>query len=432
MRGRCRECGLGGNWKAYLGDSENIPEERFFMSDVPYEFVGGKKLAGNWESLSLGIVNSSIFVDQFGVRVSDSLAWSGDFGDNCGNWTSASSKMRGIAKGTSGNWDRTRKVGCDEELHLICFEQPLEGFIDRCTEISGGNANYWLGRDLSGEGNCLVVNASNISLHGLGREIRGKGAADSVGILVESSEGVFINSLDVKEFGDGILLKKVSGSGIQNVNSSFNRQGIVLEQSDFNFVNNSFADFNSKAGIVLESSDLNIVEGVSCLSNDYSGIIFSASFNNILRRAVVSKNSFYGLLVSYGGKNSVSNSDFSGNDFYGVSISGSDDNIFEENSVLRNLNDGLILIRNSEGNMIRSNLLAENGRYGSSLSWSSGNSFVENEIGKNNYAAIGVSSFSSNNEFIGNFDGNFSNLRFGIYPQLNLLGNRYVNNSFQN
>lgn len=138
--------GLGGNWKAWLSDSQTSVSERFYHARKPYKLLNGRLIARNWKDLTTEKENwiylrNAIDVNEFGneVRVSnvmtgttpkgksfsnDTKLFCMDYRDDCADGNRTCRTLFGTSSLRDADWTFTNRESCNEKYHLYCFGQP--------------------------------------------------------------------------------------------------------------------------------------------------------------------------------------------------------------------------------------------------------------------------------------------------------------------
>jgi hypothetical protein len=143
----------------------------------------------------------------------------------------------------------------------------------------------------SGAGTCVDIKVSNVTLSGVGTLIQGPGANTSaIGVHVDihAKRGVILESVEAKNFSQGILIEGTNVT-VQDGATSFNNKGTVvngvhallIEQSSYRDgaagieVNDTAKNFGMMAGMATEATgagiELNGVRGAflsSIVAND--------------------------------------------------------------------------------------------------------------------------------------------------------------------
>ncbi len=131
---------LGGNWKAWLSESNTSVTERLFNSDVPYYRLDQLEVASSWDHLvdtGNGVpLFNPINVTQAGlVLPPDNFdpVWTGTTPSgaqslaDCDSWTlpdPSGTATAGHAHSTEPGWTALNmKYACNQQARLYCFEQ---------------------------------------------------------------------------------------------------------------------------------------------------------------------------------------------------------------------------------------------------------------------------------------------------------------------
>jgi len=133
--------------------------------------------------------------------------------------------------------------------------------ITECREIDE-SGEYVLGDDLSAEGDCLRITASDVTLDGNGYTLDGDGSG--TGLLVESA-GSTVQNLTIQNFDAGIMLDLSSDVIISSITVQDNAgTGVVCRQS---------------GDILCEDSTIRRNDGSGVSLSDYSGLVTMRSCN---------------------------------------------------------------------------------------------------------------------------------------------------------
>lgn len=134
--GAAQTAGMGGNWKAWLSSSTVDAIDR--VSDVgPWYDLGGTLIFSNKANLAT-VPLAGLWKDETGASLGSDRIWTGtavggqyieDLGPGskpCGDWMDASisstAKIGQIGRRDSA-WTAFAGTTCDQQAHLICFEQ---------------------------------------------------------------------------------------------------------------------------------------------------------------------------------------------------------------------------------------------------------------------------------------------------------------------
>lgn len=134
---------LGGNWKAWLSDSNTSASSRLFHSNDPYKLINNTVIANNWADLTDGNLAAKININEFGQLMDifhgyyvptntaeDGTAVPGDWygSRDCYNWSRGNNSYGSIGGNTDftdRNWTNGISASCSSLTPLYCFEQPL-------------------------------------------------------------------------------------------------------------------------------------------------------------------------------------------------------------------------------------------------------------------------------------------------------------------
>jgi parallel beta-helix repeat protein len=187
--------------------------------------------------------------------------------------------------------------------------------------------------------NGLVIDAPNIILDLNGHTIDGDVNTALTGIdNTAGHDEVKIKNGTIREFTDGISLTAADRNQLSELEVSYNDNGILLDQSNTNTIEESSASDNVINGISLTNSNNNIIEESSASDNNNDGISLTSSNTNIIEENSTSDNVNDGILF---------------ND--------SDDNRVRDNSLFDNENFGIAIENGSDLNRIRNNEASNNG-----------------------------------------------------------------------
>jgi len=141
---KCQEkadvANLGGQWKAWLSDSQTSAASRLIHSDYQYIRIDGIVVANNWADLTDGSLQNTITIDETGnLKTTYTAAWTNtqtdgssyysDYGKSCNNWTAGywgPSAILGFASHIDGLWTigfGPSTTTCQNMGSLYCFEQ---------------------------------------------------------------------------------------------------------------------------------------------------------------------------------------------------------------------------------------------------------------------------------------------------------------------
>ncbi|MCX6771859.1 MAG: right-handed parallel beta-helix repeat-containing protein [Candidatus Micrarchaeota archaeon] len=235
--------------------------------------------------------------------------------------------------------------------YLYNYTQPVPG-CECGYEFYPGDICI-LTHDLSSNGTCFNVTATNVTILCNGHSITGANSGGGTYGIFSNSNGSVIRGCNVRNFTWGIYFVKASHGSITATNTSgisaaFNGAGIYLSNSDYNEISNSSISADYGNGIELGGSSHNTITNTissslfSAFSLHSSGLSQpSSSFNTISNVTSLSQlipNSMTNIYMSGGGNNTIANS---------TVIGGAD-----------------IYLRNSNGNLLSNLSLSSMAHYG--------------------------------------------------------------------
>ncbi|MDO8429963.1 MAG: fibronectin type III domain-containing protein, partial [bacterium] len=134
---------IGGSWKAWLSSSVTSASSRLYHPAVPYKLLTGTTVVNNWTDLTDGTIASPINKTESGNTNggstwtntnSNGTVYSSNTSLTCQDWTSSlgypsvplSYVVRyGSGGATNSGWTAYNSAGCNNNLNLYCFEQPV-------------------------------------------------------------------------------------------------------------------------------------------------------------------------------------------------------------------------------------------------------------------------------------------------------------------
>ncbi len=167
---------------------------------------------------------------------------------------------------------------------------PNDGTQDGETKCSGGvvigaasscgvvNSNFILLNDISLNGTCFTINASDIEIDCAGYTIRGK--RSGYGMLMNQLSGVKIKNCIISNFSSGIYFN-YSTAGVVDNNTLINnlKDGIgVLYSPSCNVTNNNI-QYNGNYGIEIYNSSYARVINNNILSSGWDGLLVSGTIS---------------------------------------------------------------------------------------------------------------------------------------------------------
>jgi parallel beta-helix repeat protein len=136
-----------------------------------------------------------------------------------------------------------------------------------------------------------------------------------------------------------------------------NYDGIHINRSDENIIENNEIIQNGRTGILIEESDKNTVSFNIISENDKFGIFYYYSDDNIIKNNILSKNGWDGMVLRFSNRNEVYGNNISGSYYYGVNLHSTNNtnNIFYNNNFKENGANARAENKNSWDNGLKGN-----------------------------------------------------------------------------
>ncbi len=293
----------------------------------------------------------------------------------------------------------------------------------------------------------IEVQASNVYIDGKGKVIDGSDSANSIGIKIYNSAmslvNVVVKNVVLNDWGTGLWLNDVKNSLIDKVTvTSCPGNGVLLQNSIGNTIQNSVLEKNEMSGIILYSgSNSNTVQGVTSQDNMIDGIRIRFSNNNIVQNSKLLNNRGDGLNFNEQAHyNTVIKNTITGNNGHGIELYESGNNQITQNTIRDNKNgiyvnsncfnneiskntlsgndfNGLVLLHSATDNVVFGNIVDTNGEAGLWLFDNNHNVLYDNKIRNNVNEGLWIRD-SAENVFFNNYFYNTNNTRF-ITPSKN-------------
>lgn len=262
-----------------------------------------------------------------------------------------------------------------------------------CQELDVENRGYRLEKDIVANDTCFVIKANNILLDLNGYSIVGN----------DSGQGVYIGIYDkatiknglISNFAEGIKIDNSEDNLVENNTIEYNRhQGIYLFKSKNNEISQNYVRGNTDdygfGEIELDGSDDNILQNNHVKSGANDGIQVFDSDNNSLKDNHIENNEGLGIDLNVADNNIIENNLIEYNGAYGVYMGGgnineNNNNIIDGNTILGHDRGGIKLTSaNNIGNIIKDNHIENNDENGIELNGENENNIHDNVI-ENNY-----------------------------------------------
>jgi parallel beta-helix repeat protein len=253
-----------------------------------------------------------------------------------------------------------------------------------------------------------LVNENDIVIEGL--NLNAPKVSNLGKVSVISSKNVTLRNLILtnNSGADGLFLYD-SNASMNNINSSFNDNGIRLYYSSNNTINGSNTSSNIYRGMFLEHSNNNSLDSNIEVSNLYLGIYLFHANNNKLTNNIARSNSNNGITLSSSNNNTLSSNTISNSYGSGIEISPSsydgipsNNNILTNNTVNSTTHGNGISLSSSSNNTLSSNTISNSYSSGIELSSSSfigtpsNNNNLTNNTVNSNQNGFSLSSSSNN------------------------------------
>ena len=169
-------------------------------------------------------------------------------------------------------------------------------------------------------------------------------------------------TLYATEMEDSVLLWSTHNSKIYNVNSSYNREGMSVQQSSSNIFENITTSSNKYTGFYMRNSYNNDITDLTASNNGGSGFSLNSCSSNQFTDTAADQNYNGGFYVSHSSYNTFDNVTAVSNEYYGIGFYwNSDYNTIKNSLIENNINSGLRLyggsITDPEYNTIYNNMI---------------------------------------------------------------------------
>jgi parallel beta-helix repeat protein len=205
---------------------------------------------------------------------------------------------------------------------------------------------------------------------------------DMTGIDLYSSDSNIVLSNNCSENNYGIIISSSDFNTItiNNLNNS-TKVGIYCYQSQSNRIDWNFCNYiQTENGITLEDSDSNSIENNTCQSNIEYGISLNNSKSNTVEFNILNCNVIGSIRISNSSLNKFWHNNCS-NNVFGVEVKNSDNNIFYCNDLALNSDTGISITATCNNNDIYYNNLLFNSQQAIDL----GINNWDNGVGEGNY-----------------------------------------------
>ncbi len=211
--------------------------------------------------------------------------------------------------------------------------------LDGCGDLNTKGETYNLINDIvhKGPGDCIVINAENITLDCKSFKISGSSASIS-GIRINSARSVKVRNCTIEKFRTGIM----DVNGVSNI-------------IEFNTVR-----FNSGSGMSISSVDGAVMSNISN-DNSTNGISVVGVSNYIYNNTVRSNNKNGIVIIGSGNNKAKVNIKNNKNRIFAKKI---ESNYIVKNRTTSNGENGIFLLLKATGNLVYANVSEKNKQHG--------------------------------------------------------------------
>ncbi len=214
--------------------------------------------------------------------------------DNC----TPSAPYSGIVQVSSQGTSFVRYLSFDrannsEAAQSRTIKIVVGSLLGSCGTISSANSLNFLSADMSSSGDCLVIDAPNVTLDCKAHTITGDGSPlnNSAGIVLSGASAT-VRNCNVMQFGSGMEIYYSGSNSITGLNASNNTIGILIQGSTSNTLDNVAAWGNAEA-IHVQYSSSNSLSNILAFNNNYSIYEDTGSTGNS-KANIIAYNNTYG------------------------------------------------------------------------------------------------------------------------------------------
>jgi len=222
--------------------------------------------------------------------------------------------------------------------------------VSACGTLSTPGTNYFLTRNLSATGDCLVIAADNVGIDMRGHTITGNGSHSGISDGDIPHPFAVIRNGTIRNFADGINLENSGEATISNVDSSKNTDDGIFIADCCNTLDSITANNNGATGIQIDSDDSSLSR-ILAKGNGAGGILITSCCNTLVA-STVSNNTGNGVEMDDCCSFVVS-SNIQKNTGIGVQLN-SDDNGVVRSNTSKNGSDGMEFPTSGENMIVAS------------------------------------------------------------------------------
>jgi parallel beta-helix repeat protein len=109
--------------------------------------------------------------------------------------------------------------------------------------------DFYLGEDISSEGNCFNISSQSVTIYGQGFSIVGNGSG--YGLTLNGIDNTLINNLQIRNFSRGVYLYQSDNNNLTGLTIINNSYGLVLNESNNNIIRDLTSANNSLTNVTV-------------------------------------------------------------------------------------------------------------------------------------------------------------------------------------
>ena len=165
---------------------------------------------------------------------------------------------------SSGSWSRLNNTPSTSTNSFTILDlEPASDYglyqanMTECFYASISNYTYRLITDLrgnKGDGACITINATNVTIDGNGYSVTGNRTGTTYGLYALSRSGLVVGNLTVSNYSTGVYIRNSYRPIVRNVNSTYPRGGgsvFDMQYSNFMVFDNNSASDASGSSVLL-------------------------------------------------------------------------------------------------------------------------------------------------------------------------------------
>lgn len=177
----------------------------------------------------------------------------------------------------------------------FCGRASADTPVSACGTLSPAG-NYFLTKNLSATGDCLVIGAKNVAIDLKGNTITGNGTGSGITDGGFARNFAIIANGKIRNFQRGVNLTGSEGVILSNLDSSKNTDEGIFISGCCNTLNSVTANNNSDAGIDIDSDDSSLTK-IQANGNGGGGILITECCN-LLDASTANKNTGIGVQIN--------------------------------------------------------------------------------------------------------------------------------------